>query len=677
MFFSQNPFITSAEVYNDEDFFDREQVLHAVDKFIKRRNDYNFLIFGQRRIGKTSTLKRIHKIYNKAPNIVLYYNLQGDAETTLPVLLSKIKTLINSNIQTNYEETEEVNENEFLNSFLPDLKNNLLQKQLILLFDEFDVLGERENITALKQTYSFHKFVDFIPNIIEKIKDYEVPLKLIFAIGRNYKDLDNERFGQVTKFGQQVEVTFFSKQVVFELLNQNKNGISFTTEAKEKLWQLSGGQPYFTQCLASYSYETAEDDGINFITAEIVENSFLPTVKRYSSGVLWIWDTLIAVDKIILFLIAELTDNNVIVTNFSIKKIAENKQLLPATKKLNETLTRLVNIKFLQEINTGQYVFKSDFFRKWVNTQINLHDIQKYFSNFDTEIKNLLTNARFYFNEEQNYSEALKYYEQILKFDSSNSDAQFYAAKCYVLKPFKKNEDYEKAFNLFLKSFNPSEINRNDFIKEFLVDFYKINDEKTIKNIQISEFYKKIVSKHEFKTSVFNNNFNFSILKKLPKQKPDFEWDYKNNLQIKYKTNHQNTKELFAQIILLFKDDFAINNLVWSEGIIAEKDNTFAQVLILKNSNEIFLRVFGENKKNILLLIDNKIIAILHSLPNYFFEKLIPCNCIICSEAKNPNFYDFSDLKRRISKGKETVECRISYDDVNVRNLLKNYSDFI
>jgi hypothetical protein len=56
-------------------------------------------------------------------------------------------------------------------------------------------------------------------------------------------------------------------------------------------------------------------------------------------------------------------------------------------------------------------------------------------------------------------------------------------------------------------------------------------------------------------------------------------------------------------------------------------------------------------------------------------EKLIPCNCSICNKAEEPHFYDYSDLKNRIQKGKQTVECRSSYDDVNVYSLLNAIMD--
>ncbi|MBC7776990.1 MAG: hypothetical protein H7246_16280, partial [Phycisphaerae bacterium] len=48
----------------------------------------------------------------------------------------------------------------------------------------------------------------------------------------------------------------------------------------------------------------------------------------------------------------------------------------------------------------------------------------------------------------------------------------------------------------------------------------------------------------------------------------------------------------------------------------------------------------------------------------------IPCNCPVCKASNTPHFYDKKDLENRLAKGKPTVECRESFDDVNVQGLL-------
>ncbi len=366
MSITKNPFITSAAVYRAGHFFDREDVINDVKNFVEHSNDYNFLLSGQRRIGKTSILKKITLLYNTDKHIAIYKNLQGDAEKSLTDLLTEIKDIIINKIGFDY--TKEINENNFLSEFLIDLKEQLQNVTLILLFDEFDVLGEREDIEAFKQRYSFHQFVNYIPKIIETIEENEIPIKLIFTIGRNYKDLANERFGQITKFGRQKEIKHFDKKTVFRLLEISDNIIPFTQKAKELVYKTTNGQPYFTQCLANVSFQQSEIKNNKEITADLVEECILPTIKSYRSGVHWIWNTLTAKDKIILYLIAELQEEGKNITTESIKKIAANKDFLPFTKDLDATLSGLINIDFIVSTNKNEFEFKAEFFRKWIYT---------------------------------------------------------------------------------------------------------------------------------------------------------------------------------------------------------------------------------------------------------------------------------------------------------------------
>lgn len=55
-------------------------------------------------------------------------------------------------------------------------------------------------------------------------------------------------------------------------------------------------------------------------------------------------------------------------------------------------------------------------------------------------------------------------------------------------------------------------------------------------------------------------------------------------------------------------------------------------------------------------------------------QKLVPCNCPDCkrlvADKKDPNFYEYADLMRRKERGKRTVECKVSYNDVEVLRLI-------
>lgn len=83
------------------------------------------------------------------------------------------------------------------------------------------------------------------------------------------------------------------------------------------------------------------------------------------------------------------------------------------------------------------------------------------------------------------------------------------------------------------------------------------------------------------------------------------------------------------------------------------------------------MRATGKRAKELVTIIAEEV----EKLHDTYGERLkvetkIPCNCRICKDSQKPHFYDKKDLDNRLMKGKATVECRVSFDDVNVQGLL-------
>ncbi len=486
---AENPFITSVEVFSDDDFFNRKDALNEVDKFIYRKFDYNFLFFGQRRIGKTSLLKKIEKNYNTNIFKAVYFTLQGEADTDIDFLINKIAKKIIA--KTNFDYSHKIDTISFLENFLPQLKNHLKNKKLILLFDEFDVLGDIESLSHLKKSFSFHKFIPFTLKIIENLKNNDIPLKIIFAIGRNYKDLDNNRFGQITRFGQQFEIGHFNRNTIFNLLAKSDNILPFSYYAKKRIYEISGGHPYFSQCLAHIAFDVAVDNNKEIIESGDIDKSLPKTLKRYSNGVIWIWDTLNAKDKIILYIAAHISEEYKNINTHNIKFFAEKKYLLPACEDLDKTLFRLTNIKFLKKIDFENYLFQIEFFRKWIISEISDEIIQKLFSKIDIKVDNLITNARFYFIE-GNFSEAEKLFELIAKYRPENYEILFYYAKSKILQNPETENEYSNIFNIFDKVYKLNPTYKNEEILNFLYDYLNFSKVNHLDYKKITDFIDKI-----------------------------------------------------------------------------------------------------------------------------------------------------------------------------------------
>ncbi|MFA8298732.1 MAG: COR domain-containing protein [Hyphomicrobiales bacterium] len=167
------------------------------------------------------------------------------------------------------------------------------------------------------------------------------------------------------------------------------------------------------------------------------------------------------------------------------------------------------------------------------------------------------------------------------------------------------------------------------------------------------------------------NNKQYLIPTLLPIEQTKFNWDYNNNIKLIYKYDFM-PKGLISRFIVrrhrLIKEES-----VWRKGVILEREGAEALVIEDSKTKSIEIKVKGENNHNIKYLITNikNEFDIIH---NGFYDikvlKLIPCNCNECSQNKHPYYYQYDSLIRRKDKGKQTVECDNSYEDINIQSLL-------
>jgi formylglycine-generating enzyme required for sulfatase activity len=469
---SKNPFNTGSPARGD-DFFGREKVIAGIISFLKKKKENNLLIFGQRRIGKTSLLRRLQDTPGLMENVLpVYFNLQDKASTQLHKLLYEIANRII--IDLDLEITLNAGDFEgdhasiyFQKNFIPLVMERLPDKnQLLMLFDEFDVLGEIEDVEddSTLDTFASRRFIPFTATLIEEIQGKKYPVKFIFAVGRNYKDLEPKRYGQIMKFGPQVELAYFSREETRQLLKSADNSIPFDVEAMDEIYSLTSGHPYLTQCLASVSFDAAEQNNARCITRDIVRQSIISAVKNYSSGVYWIWDSLSVNDRIILYLMAVLKKGNHPITMDSIQGKADALNLTPVVDNLSETLDKLKSFKFVKYDKKNEYGFYVEFFKEWITESISDAEIEKLLEKIDEDIEFHLSNARYFFKK-KDYKQAIQHYDDILKKSPYHFEALFYSAKCYNKLINEDMKYMDRAVDFYKKSYD---LNQRKAQKEYL-----------------------------------------------------------------------------------------------------------------------------------------------------------------------------------------------------------------
>lgn len=384
---SKSPFIIGEPV-SGSDFFDREDILNLIKDFVLSDKRYIFLIHGQRRIGKTSLLRKIFETANREWDAnPVFFNLQGHAEDPINELIVEIAKTINDSFSNRNKLPEEISSriDIFFKTFIPKILRQLKNKKLVLLFDEFDAIGASEFIKDNEhKNMAYNAFIPFLEEMIEFFQQQNISVKFIIACGRNYKDLEENRYGYLLRFAQQSELFIFDRPQTVNLIAMAGVNIPFNADAINAIFAIAGGHPMFTQCLCDTAFRLAEKMNIREITPEIVGNIRDEVIKQNASAVLWIWHTLPDKAKIVLFIAAKLLEDHGTFNKNRIIQKAEESTLLSATDDLDETLDLLIRNKFVKHIdNEEEFTFYVEFIRKWIVLEVNREGISNLISGIE------------------------------------------------------------------------------------------------------------------------------------------------------------------------------------------------------------------------------------------------------------------------------------------------------
>ena len=155
----------------------------------------------------------------------------------------------------------------------------------------------------------------------------------------------------------------------------------------------------------------------------------------------------------------------------------------------------------------------------------------------------------------------------------------------------------------------------------------------------------------------------------LRPSKPEFEWDYRDNLRFEYRYDF-----MPAGIITRFivrTHDIIKEEIYWKNGVVLQRENTEALIISERLNRKIRIWVSGDKKKELLAIIRREFDYIHKTLNDPEVTEMIPCICSECVTAEHPHFYEYETLCRFRTKGK--IACKKSTEDVSIEKLLGDY----
>jgi internalin A len=163
----------------------------------------------------------------------------------------------------------------------------------------------------------------------------------------------------------------------------------------------------------------------------------------------------------------------------------------------------------------------------------------------------------------------------------------------------------------------------------------------------------------------------------LSPNQPEYPWDDTENLILRYHYEFMPKGMLTRFAVEMHK--LIDNDLIWKDGIILADRYARAEIIETYYKKEIRIRISGKLKKRLLEKIRHEFEKI-HSSYNkpeeppenhrLRYQEFIPCNCPLCNGSQSPHAYALKNLEERMSNNRDEIECDISYEMVNVRNLI-------
>jgi hypothetical protein len=250
-----------------------------------------FVIHAARQSGKTTYLQDLAGRLNASGNYyALYCSLEAaqgitDAEKGIPSVIRCLKSALK---YSNLPDWEQFALNADYNDYTNILKDSLidycmlLDKPLIILFDEADCLSEGTLITFLRQLrngYNTRSQIPFVHSIalvgMRNIRDYKAKIRP-----------ESQSLGSASPFNivaKSLTLKNFTEEEIHQLYQQytDETGQIFEDAAIKLIWEQTQGQPWLVNAVArEVIVEILQSDYTQPVTAELVAKAVHTIILR-------------------------------------------------------------------------------------------------------------------------------------------------------------------------------------------------------------------------------------------------------------------------------------------------------------------------------------------------------------------------------------------------------------
>ncbi|NER03411.1 MAG: AAA family ATPase, partial [Okeania sp. SIO3C4] len=468
----KNPYIIGRPIYEKELFFGRDNLFNFIGANLNNGAKV-ILLQGQRRIGKSSVLSQIPNFVGGDKFVFVYFDLQDRARLTLAEVLEKLATEIIINLplkqdnikpplKTDLEENTEI----FSEKFLPQVFQNLGDKNLVLLLDEFDVLSNYNPASAIRH------FFPYLQSIISNHQQFFI----IPVVGRRLDDMKN--LLNLFRRAPNQEIRLLDEKSAIQLITKPAEGVlEYEEDAIAAILELSAGHPYFTQVICFQIFQQAEaEENWQVKSADVDKMIVDRAIESAEGGLTWFRDGLPIPERVIFSAVAEAQRIAAIkpaqVVEEPLTLLKEYGVVL--TESLFQAADRLVEWGFLDLVESSEsswdkvprYKVKIELVRRWLLKRYSLRVEIQELENVSSEANRIYKLATDLRQESVTPTSIIALYEQVLEINPNHFKALFELAETYL-----EAEDFSKAAEFYQRGYKVNPMWAEDGLVKSLLGY--------------------------------------------------------------------------------------------------------------------------------------------------------------------------------------------------------------
>ncbi len=365
-----NPYVAGNPVGDSPAFIGRADVLREVLRVLRRPQSNAIVLYGQRRIGKTSILQHMAaQLPREGLYRPVYFDLQDKAAWPLNRVLRALARAATHALGIPDPNLGSDPETAFHQEWLPAVLNDLPEgSSLVMLFDEFDVLADPKGEQA---------GVAFFPYLRRLLESDPRQMQFVFVIGRNVGDLANIALS-LFKGTPYQHVSLLRRENTADVvrLSETNDTLRWPDEAVERVWQLTHGHPFLTQQLCSHVWERAYDEEPGeppTVTLAAVDAAIPDALKESRNTLVWLWDGLPPAERVVAAALAEAGPGPI--TKEGLERLLHESGVRVVIREL-QNAPQLLQEWDLIEPADGGYRFRVELLRRWMAEHRSLLRVQ-------------------------------------------------------------------------------------------------------------------------------------------------------------------------------------------------------------------------------------------------------------------------------------------------------------